>query len=264
MSLKKRLIKRRIGDLSKKIPIIVYKTIDSTNTQAKLAAESGKYESAVFIAGEQTAGRGRLGRNFISESGKGLYLSILISGSFAPDFAVSLTTYMAVVASRAIEKLTDTEPKIKWVNDIYLGGKKAAGILTEGKAKCEGTLAYAVVGIGINLLKQEFPEDVKAIATTIEDECGKAVDVNELASLIVKEFFGNLHLVGTTELADEYRAHSFLIGERVNVIKPTTTYEASVRGITDKCELILELPDGEVEILSTGEVSVRPSGTHKK
>lgn len=173
------------------------------------------------------------------------------------DFATSLTTYMAVIARRAIHTVTGAEPKIKWVNDIYLGGKKLAGILTEGKAKCEGTLAYAVVGIGINLFKQDFPDDVKAIATTIEDECGKEVDVNELTALIVKEFFGNLNLVGTPELADEYRAHSFLIGERVTVIKPTSTYEATVKGITDKCELLLELTDGATEILSTGEVSVR-------
>lgn len=264
MSLDRFQIEQRLGDLSKELSITVYKTIDSTNTQAKIVAESDDVKRCIFVTSEQTAGRGRLGRTFSSNKGKGLYLSILIKEDMPADFATSLTTYMAVIARRAIHSVTDADPKIKWVNDIYLGGKKLAGILTEGKAKCEGTLAYAVVGIGINLLKQEFPEDVKAIATTIEDECGKAINVNELASLIVKEFFENLHLVGTTELADEYRAHSFLIGERVNVIKPTTTYEASVSGITDKCELILELPGGEVEILSTGEVSVRPSGTHKK
>lgn len=261
MSLDKIKISDKLGDLSKELSITVYKTIDSTNTQAKNSAEGEDVNKAIFIASEQTAGRGRLGRSFSSNKGKGLYLSILIKEDMPADFATSLTTYMAVIARRAIHTVTGAEPKIKWVNDIYLGGKKLAGILTEGKAKSEGTLAYAVVGIGINLLKQDFPEDVKAIATTIEDECGKEVDVNELASLIVKEFFDNLSLVGTTELADEYRAYSFLIGERVNVIKPTTTYEAIVRGITDKCELILELPGGENEILSTGEVSVRKIDT---
>ena len=258
MSLKERRIKRKIGALSKDLPIIVYKTIDSTNTQAKLSAESGQYKDAVFIASEQTAGRGRLGRSFISEGGKGLYLSILIGGPFAPDFAVSLTTYMAVIAARCIERLTGTNPKIKWVNDIYLGGKKLAGILTEGKADESGeALSYAVVGIGINLLKQEFDSEVKSIATTLEDECGKRVDVNVLAAMIVKEFFENVPLAGTTEIAKEYKSRSFLIGERVNVIKPTETYEALVTDITDKCELVLKLDDGKTEILSTGEVSVR-------
>ena len=257
MSLSKKQIQLGIGNLFKELSITVYKKIDSTNTQAKLAAEAGAEGNAIFIASEQTAGRGRMGRSFSSNKGKGLYLSILIAKDLPADFATSLTTYMAVVARRSIGTLTESKPVIKWVNDIYLGGKKLAGILTEGKAKCEGILAYAVVGIGINLYKQQFPEDVRAIATTIEDECEKTVDVNELAALIVKEFFDNLHLVGTPELAEEYRAHSFLIGERVNVIKPTITYEATVKNITDKCELLLELTDGTTEILSTGEVSVR-------
>lgn len=258
MSLKERRIKRKIGALSKDLPIIVYKTTDSTNTQAKLSADSGQYKDAVFVASAQTAGRGRLGRSFISEGGKGLYLSILLGDPFAPDFAVSLTTYMAVIAARCIEKLSGTNPQIKWVNDIYLGGKKLAGILTEGKADESGeALSYAVVGIGINLLKQEFDSEVKSIATTLEDECGKKVDVNTLAAMIVKEFFENIPLAGTTEIAKEYKSRSFLIGERVNVIKPTETYEALVTDITDKCELVLKLDDGKTEILSTGEVSVR-------
>ena len=260
MSLKKRRIKRKIGALSNDLPIIVYKTIDSTNTQAKLSADNGQYKNAVFIASEQTAGRGRLVRSFISEGGKGLYLSILLGGPLEPDLAVSLTTYMAVIASRCIEHLTATEPKIKWVNDIYLGGKKVAGILTEGKAdESAEALEFAVVGIGINLLKQEFDPEVKCIATTLEDECGKKVDINTLAAMIVKEFFENLPLLlaSSKEIAAEYKSRSFLIGERVTVIKPTESYTALVTDITDKCELALTLDSGDIEILSTGEVSVR-------
>lgn len=257
MALNKKAIAQGLGDISKDLSITVYKKIDSTNTQAKIAADNSECEMGIFVASEQTAGRGRMGRSFTSNKGKGLYLSILLGKELPADFATSLTTYMAVIAARAIASLTPIDPRIKWVNDIYAGGKKLAGILTEGKAKSEGTLAYAVVGIGINILKQEFPDEVKAIATTIEDECGKAVDVNELTALIVKEFFENLDLVGTPELADEYRSRSFLIGAQVNVIKPTVTYEATVTGITDKCELTLTLPDGSEEILSTGEVSVR-------
>ena len=258
MSLSKRRIKRKTDSLSKEIPIIVYKTIDSTNTQAKLAADAGRYKSAVFIASEQTAGRGRLGRSFISEGGKGLYLSILVGGPLPSDFALSLTTYMAVVASRAIEALTNTNPQIKWVNDLYLGGKKLSGILTEGKASSDGlSLEYAVVGIGINLKKQSFDDEVRKIATTLEDEFGEEVDVNALASLIVKEFFEDISLTGSEEIAKEYKERSFLVGERVTVIKPTTSYEALVTDITDKCELVLSLGDGTKEILSTGEVSVR-------
>ena len=258
MSLKKRRIKRKIGALSRELPIIIYKITDSTNTQAKLYAESDKCGNAVFIADEQTAGRGRLGRSFISKGGKGLYLSVLVKGPLPPDFAVSLTTYMSVVASRVVEKLTATEPKIKWVNDIYLSNRKLAGILTEGRATEDGSsLEYAVVGIGINIAAQSFDSEVSKIATTIEDECGHTVDINTLAALIVKDFFSNISLAGTKEIADEYRSRSFLIGERVTVIKPTESYEATVENITDKCELVLTLTDGTTEVLSTGEVSVR-------
>lgn len=258
MSLSKWQIKRKIGSLSKDLPIIVYKTIDSTNTQAKQAAESGEYKNAVFVASEQTAGRGRLGRSFISEKHKGLYLSVLLLGEFSPDFATSLTTYMAVIASSAIDTLGGVRTQIKWVNDIYLGGKKLSGILTEGKVSDDGeTLSYAVVGIGINLLKQQFTDEVRRIATTLQDECGKKVDINELAAAIITDFFGNLHLAGTKEIAEEYKSRSFLIGERVTVIKPNDSYEALVTDITDKCELCLTLNDGKTELLSTGEVSVR-------
>jgi BirA family biotin operon repressor/biotin-[acetyl-CoA-carboxylase] ligase len=258
MALCKFKIRRKIGKLSKTVPITVYKTTDSTNTQAKSYAEKNRQESAVFIASEQTAGRGRLGRSFISERGKGLYLSILLGNGFSSDFAISLTTYMAVIASRAVEALGGVRAEIKWVNDVYVGGRKLAGILTEGKASNDGeSLEYAVVGIGINLLKQDFDADVKNIATTLEDESGKKVDINSLAAMIIREFFENLDKAGTPEIAAEYKARSLLIGEDVTVIKPTESYTAHVKDINEKCELILSLPDGSEETLSTGEVSVR-------
>ena len=259
MILDKIRFKHKTGALSNKLSINIYKTTDSTNTQAKLFAEAEESGNAIFIASEQTAGRGRLGRSFVSNKNKGLYLSILLNDKLPPEFATALTTYMAVIASRAICKISGTQPKIKWVNDLYLGGKKCAGILTEGKASEDGnTLDYAVVGIGINICRQDFPEDVKTIATTLEDECGKKINSINLAALIVKDFFENLHLVGTPELTEEYISQSFLIGKKVTVIKPTSEYEATVKNITDKCELTLTLEDGTEEILSTGEVSVRP------
>ena len=258
MILEELKLKRKLNKLSTDLSIKVYKKIDSTNTRAKIFAENKIGTNAVFIANEQTAGRGRLGRTFVSLKGKGLYLSILLNEKLPPEFATSLTTYMAVIASRAISSLSGVTPDIKWVNDLYLGGKKCAGILTEGKSSESGdALDFAVVGIGINLYKQEFPDEVKAIATTLEDESERKVNRCDLAALIVKEFFENLHLVGSPEIAEEYKSRSFLIGKQVTVIKPTLEYNATVKNITDKCELLLTLEDGREEILSTGEVSVR-------
>ena len=255
MFLNKQRIKEQID---KDLSLVVYKTIDSTNTQAKLAAERGEYKRAVFIAGEQTAGRGRLGRSFVSSENNGLYLTILLNEEMPADFATSLTTYMAVVAARAVNTLAGIDVNIKWVNDLYAGGKKLAGILTEGKAAESGeALAYAVIGIGINIRKQNFPDEVKDIATTLEDQCSVKISVNDLAARIVNEFFADLSSVGTKKIADEYKSRSFVIGKRVNVIKPTVQYEALVTDITDKCELRLTLNNGAEEILSTGEVSIR-------
>ena len=119
MILDKLRIRRKIGALSKELSINVYKKIDSTNTQAKLHTERGRCGNAIFVASEQTAGRGRLGRSFVSNKNKGLYLSILLNEALPPEFATSLTTYMAVIASRAVSSLSGVTPDIKWVNGIF-------------------------------------------------------------------------------------------------------------------------------------------------
>ena len=255
MNLSEIKIREYLQDFCADMPIIIYNSIDSTNTAAKRHADSESTECAVFIANEQTNGRGRMGRSFISECNKGLYLSILLDKKYAKSTA--LTTYMAVIASEAIDKIADTKTEIKWVNDIYLGGKKLSGILTEGRMDDDGSLAYAVCGIGINILSQNFDSDVKNIATSIEDETGMQADINELAAEIIKRFFSNLSLVGSRDIVAKYKRRSFLIGKSVNVIRADSTYPATVLDITDECELLVRRDDGETEYLFTGEVSLK-------
>lgn len=257
MRLSKRKVKAKIGDLCSKMPIFFYNSIDSTNTRAKELANLGYEGDAVFIARHQTAGRGRMGRHFISDKGKGLYLSILLGKDKSSKTGLAVTTYMAVIASRVLEKHTHIIPKIKWVNDVYANGKKLCGILTEGKTdENSSSLVYTVCGIGINLRRQKFDSEVKNIATTVEDVTGEKADINLLASEIIKEFFSNLHLIGSYDIANEYKERSLLIGKEVKVIKLSATYKATVVNITNNCELVLRLEDGTEEILSTGEVSV--------
>ena len=240
------------------MPIIIYKTTNSTNTRAKEYTESAVRQSAVFIASEQTAGRGRLGRSFISESEKGLYMSILLDKASSGKSGLAITTYMAVIACRVIERLAPVKPEIKWVNDIYLDGKKLAGILTEGRINpTDGSLDYAVCGIGINLCKQEFDNEVRSIATTLEDASGARVDINELAAELIREFFNDLPLVGSKKIAEEYKSRSFVIGKDVRVIKSDCEYTAHVTDITDDCELLIKIADGRTERLFTGEVSLK-------
>ena len=258
MRLNEKDIRGNLDDLFSDLPIILYKITDSTNTRAKEYAESGFGGNAVFIASEQTAGRGRLGRSFISDEEKGLYLSILLGKDAARLGGLAITTYMSVIACRVLERLSPIAPQIKWVNDIYVGGKKLSGILTEGKIDpASGALDYAVCGIGINLFKQSFDDEVRKIATTLEDESGEKIDMNHLVAELLREFFKNLPLVGTKEIAKEYKKRSFLIGKDVRVIKANGEYNATVLDITDECELVVKTSDGITELLFTGEVSLK-------
>lgn len=256
------------------IPMTIYPIIGSTNVEAIEYARSLKSTPdtpLIFLANEQTAGRGRLGRTFISPRGQGIYLSILIPLSLLANNAngapspVAITTYAATIMVKAISALTPLAPKIKWVNDIYVGGKKIAGILTQGVMTDSGKIDYAVMGVGINVYGTELPEEIEAIATTIERELASRDKASEpvpppreaLIAKIIELFLDNLPNVGTRETADEYRAHSYLIGKDINVIRVDRTYPARVVGINDECELILRLADGTEETLATGEVSVR-------
>ncbi len=257
MNLDKQTIQAILGEKYSKLPIFIYNSIGSTNQEAKIIGKQGDISRAVFIAECQTAGRGRLGRSFASDEGKGLYLSLLTEGGLDAEEAIGITTYMAVTASDVIEELTGIDIKIKWVNDLYAGEKKLGGILTEGEIAPNGRMLYSVVGIGVNILKREFSEELKNIATTVEDEAGKAADVNVLAGRLIKSFFDNIQKLGSHEIAEKYKARSFLIGKRVNVIKKTHTYPATVLDITDKCMLRLLTDSGCEELLSTGEVSIR-------
>ena len=253
-----KLIERVLKKFSPNMLTFFYTSTDSTNTRAKEFANKGFWGDAVFIADEQTSGRGRLGRSFLSEGNKGLYLSILLGREKSIKASLHVTTYMSVIACRVIEEFTNLSPKIKWVNDIFLNGKKASGILTEGKIDpSTGDLDYTVCGIGINVLKQDFNNEVRGIATSIEEESGIQLDISLLASRIIEEFFNNLHLVGSREISKEYKDRSLLIGKQVDVIKASKTYSAKVVDITDDCALLLQLDNGEKETLFTGEVSIK-------
>ena len=247
----------KCGELLSELPIYVKDETDSTMLDAK--AHRDVATRAVFIADSQTRGRGRLGRSFISESGIGLYMTLMFTPDGKMSDTVSVTAYTAVVLRRVIEDLVGINSSIKWVNDIVVNGKKLAGILTEGILSTDGaSLERVLVGIGINVHGSILNEEIKDIATTIESS-GGAITREALAAGIIELFYSGLSTLASRPFVDEYRENSSVIGKNVTVIKPTCTYSAFVEGITDSCELILSLPGGKKEILSTGEVSVRES-----
>ncbi len=234
--------------------IVYYDVTDSTNTRAKEYAKekhSAEKRPVVFIANEQTGGRGRRGRSFVSEKGAGIYLSILTYPDESASDATAATARAAVMLSEAIESLCDCSIKIKWVNDLYLGGKKLAGILTEGEMGENGKIAYQVVGMGINVYKNAISEEISHVATSLESETNNPPDRSVLVAKIIEKFF--------TEQSDcyrEYKARSFIIGKTVTVIKLTESYEAKVLDINPDFSLLIER-DGKQERLFTGEISLR-------
>ena len=251
------------AEMSEKIKLHLYRTTDSTNKRAKEFAKSCSEDEKkyihIFIADEQTAGRGRMGKSFDSKAGCGLYMSILSHRDIAAADGVAITAYTAVAVCRALRRLTPLDPKIKWVNDIYVNRKKLCGILVEGSADpTTGKLRYSVTGIGLNLLARDFGE-LSYIATDVETECGIALPVSLVAAEIAREFISRLDTAGTPECVAEYRRLSMLAGERVQVIKSGETYPAQGLGITDGRELLILRDDGTEEALSSGEVSLKLS-----
>ncbi|MBR5817672.1 MAG: biotin--[Clostridia bacterium] len=249
----KRIIEE-LNNLGIKAPKIVYYDLtDSTNTRAREYAKANPTQKSpvIFIADGQTAGRGRRGRSFVSESGAGIYISILTYPAENNLDVAGATAKAAVSLSRAIESLCDADIKIKWVNDLYLGGKKLAGILCEGEFDSEGKMTCQVVGMGINIYKNGIIDEISTIATSIENELGNAPDRAKLVARIIKEF-----LAEGGDYYTEYKARSFTIGKRVTVMKLKESYEATVLDINPDFSLSIER-DGKVEWLFTGEISLK-------
>ena len=233
--------------------IIFYESIDSTNTRAKEWAKQNpdNRSPVVFIANRQTAGRGRRGRSFVSERGAGIYISMLTYPEGSGIDATATTARAAVTLAKATESLSDCDIKIKWVNDLYLGGKKLAGILTEGEMNKDGKIAYQVVGMGINVYKNAISDEISDIATSIEGETGRGVDRSKLAAAIIKH---HLNYIG--DFYTEYKSRSFIIGKRVTVVKLSESYEAEVLDINPDFSLKIQTKNG-IESLFTGEISLK-------
>ncbi len=249
----KEKIEQALADIGNPpIKVVFYDTTDSTNTRAKeYARQRAERENVIFVANHQTAGRGRLGRSFISNEDAGIYLSILTYPDEQGADATAVTARAAVALARAIDSLAGTKTQIKWVNDIFLGGKKLAGILTEAEMLENGKIGYLVVGMGINVYKTAISDEISDIATSIESETSTQIDRSNLTAEIIRQYFRD-----DEDYLDEYRSRSLVIGKAVTVIKPTEQYEATVLGINDDFSLQIQR-DGKEERLFTGEISIR-------
>lgn len=254
-------ISKYLDAKGQKLNIEVFKTMSSTNEAVKLLASNGEPEGKVIISEEQTAGRGRKGRNFFSPSGTGIYMSILLRPKLSAMDSALLTTCAAVAVALSIEAVSGKETQIKWVNDVFMDGKKVCGILTEASVSLEnGSLEYAVLGIGINVALPSggFPSDLTEIATSVISTNNHQGDLrNRLVAEILNHFMGLYEHLTDRLFLTEYRKRLLSLGKSVIVLKDNKQREAIAIDINDDCHLRVRYENGDEEYLSSGEVSIR-------
>ncbi len=239
--------------------ILFFDSINSTNTAAMELAGSSR-EGTVVIADEQTGGKGRLGRTWLSPPGKNLYMSIILKPSISPRDAAILTLMSAVACATAIKRVSSVPASIKWPNDIMVSGRKLGGILTEIKADMD-RIFHAVVGIGINinLDTDDMPDDINAFATSIRSETGISHSRTLLAAEILKEmdrWYGMLMNAGKKPIMEEWLKLSSTIGRAVKVTVGDNVFTGIAGNIDEEGMLILKLPDNSLKKISAGDVTI--------
>ncbi|MDZ5254175.1 biotin--[acetyl-CoA-carboxylase] ligase [Clostridium sp. LIBA-8841] len=241
--------------------IRVYKTIDSTNQEAKkILMDDDIPHGTVLISEEQTAGRGRFQRKFFSPSNKGIYMSVILRPNIELSKAIHITTSAAVSVCRAIENLTNKRPKIKWVNDIFLDGKKICGILTEATGNFEsGRVENVVVGIGINFKTKEadFPDDIKDVAGSIFKGEEPNITRNQLVAEILNELLYMCDNLEDKSIMEEYKVLSFVLGKEVSFLKNNRLNKAKAIDISNEGALVVQYKNGELDCLNSGEISIK-------
>ncbi len=245
------------------IKIIYLDECGSTNTLAKEyhKAHQNEKSTVIFIAESQSAGRGRMGRCFHSAKGAGLYISLLIYPDISSEKITNVTPYLAVKLAEATERVSSIRPMIKWVNDLYANGKKLAGILVESGISSSHKPDYLVCGLGINVYKASYPNDISAIATSIEDASGEKISRESLAENLIWNILSDIGEIGSFETFDSYKSRLITVGQNVTVIGQSESYDARVIKLNPDYSLTLTLPDGSEKILFTGEVSVKNKST---
>jgi BirA family biotin operon repressor/biotin-[acetyl-CoA-carboxylase] ligase len=238
----------------------LFEETTSTNDVMSRMARSGVKEGMVIFAEAQTKGRGRMGREWISPPRKGLWMSALLRPNMSPQAATQLTIASATAMARAVTLQTGIVPEIKWPNDILIRGKKVAGILTEMSAELDH-LQEVILGIGIdvNLGADEFPADLRKIATSLRIESGAMVDRAALAVHVLRELdrdYQRIQLGQFDDVAEEWQERCGTLGARINV----RVGERVIRGMAEALDadgaLLLRGPHGHLERIIGGDVTM--------
>lgn len=240
--------------------VLYFDTIDSTNTKAQELAEKGYPSGTLVVADKQESGKGRRGRSWVSPSGTGIFMTLMIKPDINPNNASMLTLVAALAVAKAITSVTGEEAMIKWPNDIVVNGKKVCGILTEMNAQFD-YINHIVVGIGINVHNESFPEEISQMASSLMIEAeGKrfhrAQIIAETMSYFEQYYDTFLKTQDLSALVREYDKLLVNRNKSVRVLDPKEPFDGKAMGITPKGELIVDTWESR-KLVSSGEVSVR-------
>lgn len=242
--------------------IQVYEQIDSTNTLVKELGRQGAAQGTVVIADRQTAGRGRLGRSFLSPGGVGVYLSVLLRPHVKPGEIMHLTCAVGEAMCDAVENAAGIRPGIKWANDLVIGKQKLGGILTELSLDPKTQLVdFVVIGIGINCgqEKSDFDESIRGMATSLHLATGRQVDRNRVAAEMIRqlEILNSNLLTEKEAVMSRYAKDCVTIGQDIQVVRGEERRSGKAVGLDSEGGLMVEYPDGTRVSVSSGEVSIR-------
>lgn len=244
--------------------VLLFDEIDSTNMECKRRIQELSYgedifshilEGTVFLSDYQTAGRGRMGKAFLSPKGSGLYFSILTKPKGQNKNPLVLTCHAAVAVKRAVKEVFGMELSIKWVNDLFYKGKKLVGILAEGQLS-DSSLAYCIMGIGINLFFPEsgFPEELSGIAGALfdyDEDKKENLNRNQFLASILFHYFS---LLDQDKVEEEYRRENILLTKDILFTENHQDFLGRVEGILEDGALSVRCRDGSIKIVSSGEV----------
>lgn len=237
-----------------------FESIDSTNTAAKKMAAQGAPEGTVLLADMQTGGRGRMGRSFHSPAGCGIYMSVVLRPKCPAEHLMHLTCAVAVATADAIEAATGLRPGIKWTNDLVFEHRKLGGILTELSLDKNGCVDYAVLGVGINCCQtvEDFPVEIREIATSLQLCTGKSVRRAAVAAAMIEAFERmNRTLTDPRAFLPRYRADCITVGQQISLLRGEEVRHGTALDVDEQGALVVRFDNGHTEAVNSGEVSVR-------
>ena len=251
-------IRNELSQYNNKVRFILKEEVGSTNDELDLLARNGEDEILVMLTESQTKGKGRMGRTFHSPKGNGIYMSILLRPMFSPEECNLLTPMTAVAAVKAIEEALSVKADIKWINDIYLHGRKIGGILTKASFSSPEKTDYVIVGMGINLTEPQdgFHEDIKDIAGALKKEVS-LTERDRLIGVFLREFISYYTSLPTVTFYNEYKEKLLWLKEKITVREKENYYEATALDIDEKLRLKVLTEKGEEKALYSEEISIR-------